>query len=330
MTWPSFLIIGAAKAGTSSVYAYLGQHPEIYTSPIKGPCFFAFDEGARVRVAGPGDQATFDRHVVTDAAAYRRLFDGVRDEKAAGEASVLYLYSPTAAARIRRAIPAVKLIAILRDPAERAFSSFLHLRRDGREPLADFADALAAEDDRVRAQWQHLWHYTRLGFYHEQLRRYVALFPREQVAVFTDDELRANPRAVLRRIFAFLGVDDTFVPDVSRRHNVSGQPRSRLVHRFLGEPGALKSLVKPLVPAAMRTRLRARANRWNVDGRRPRLPDDLRRALVALYRDDIVKLQALIDRDLSGWLATSTGRDADGSEGGHDGRAGESRAFPGR
>src|SRR5581483_6498173 len=152
MPLPSFLIIGAAKSGTSSVFAWLGQHPEIYTSPIKGPCFFAFDEGARVRVAGPGDQAVFDRHVVTDPVAYRRLFDGVTPaHRAAGEASVLYLYAPAAAARIARTIPDVRLIAILRNPVERAFSSFQHLRRDGREPLADFAEALRAEDARVAA-----------------------------------------------------------------------------------------------------------------------------------------------------------------------------------
>jgi hypothetical protein len=308
MTLPNFLIIGAAKSGTSSLFSYLGQHPQIYTSPIKGPCFFAFEEGEKVKVFGPGDQATFDRHIVTERRVYEDLFDGIKDEKAFGEASVLYLYSPTAAARIKRAIPNAKLIALLRNPVDRAFSSYSHLRRDGRETLDDFGKGLLAEESRVNAHWQHLWHYTRLGFYHEQLTRYYEVFDPSQIAVYTLEEFRDQPLRVLRELFSFLGVDDRFVPDVSTRHNVSGTPKSMSLHRFLTRPNSLKTIVKPWLPSLWRKKLRGEALKWNTVVGNSRLADETRSYLIDLYRDDVLKLQSLIHRDLSHWLkARSTG-----------------------
>lgn len=302
MTLPNFLVIGAAKAGTSSLYSYLGQHPEIYTSPVKGPCFFAFEEGQKVSVFGPGDQEMFDRNVVTDLVAYQALFNGVRDKKAFGEASVLYLYEPTAAARIKRYIPEVKLIAILRNPLDRAFSSFLHLRRDGREPLDDFAEALKAEEDRVKARWQHLWHYTRLGFYYTQLSRYFDLFHPHQIAVYTADEFKANPLKVLQDIFRFLDVDSAFAPDVTTWLNVSGMPKSRALHTFFIKPTMIKTIAKRFFPASSRKKLRAKAMDWNTVVGKSELSRETRRYLMDLYRDDILKLQSLIHRDLSNWL----------------------------
>lgn len=304
MTLPNFLIIGAAKSGTSSLFSYLGQHPEIYTSPIKGPCFFAFEEGQKVKVSGPGDQEVFDRHIITDLGTYRALFDGVRDEKAFGEASVLYLYSPTAPSRIKRYIPDVKLIAILRNPVDRAFSSFLHLRRDGREPRDDFADGLKAEDGRVAAQWQHLWHYTRVGFYYTQLSRYFDVFRSDQMAIYTYDEFRTNTPKVLREIFSFLGVNDAFVPNTSTWHNVSGIPKLRSMHTFLTRPNRIKRIVKPLFPSSLRKTLRSQAIKWNTVTGKSKLSEDTRRYLIDLYREDILKLQSLIQRDLSPWLGS--------------------------
>jgi hypothetical protein len=308
MPLPNFLIIGAAKSGTSSVYSYLSQHPEVYTSPIKGPCFFAFEQGEKVQVHGPGDQEVFDRHIVTDVDKYHNLFDGAKGEKALGEASVLYLYAPTAAQRIRKTIPEVKLIAILRNPIDRAFSSYSHLRRDGREKLADFSEALRAEDSRVRGKWQHLWHYKQLGFYYAQLTRYYDIFPADQITVFTYDEFRANSLRVMKEIFAFLGVDDRFVPDASIWHNVSGTPKVRPLHNFLYKPNSMKALIKPLFPPTVRKRLRARAIKWNTTTAKAKLSDEVRAYLSDLYHEDIANLQRLLRKDLSHWLTPPTVR----------------------
>ena len=302
MPLPNFLIIGAAKAGTSSLYYYLNQHPDIFMSRIKGPAYFAYTEGARVRVNGPGDQAVFDRTLVTQFDSYQRLFAEANGETAIGEASVLYMYKPLAPDRIRACLPDVKLIACLRNPVDRAFSSYMHLRRDGRERLLDFEAALSAEPQRIKAGWQHLWHYSQLGLYHQQLQRYYARFPREQIGIFLYDDFVDNPTYFMRSLFDFLGVDCTFMPDMSVRRNVSGLPKSRRIHSFLTQPNWAADRLRRMLPPTLRQRAAARLVQWNLDTRRQTLTPALRARLTAHYRDEIMRLETLIERDLSTWL----------------------------
>lgn len=302
MTLPNFLIIGAAKSGTTSLYNYIEQHPQIYVSPEKEPGFFAF-EGQKVELAGPCDQERYGSQVVTDLNAYQSLFKGA-DGMAVGEASNVYLYNPKAPKRIKHYIPEIKLIAILRNPVDRAYSSFAFLISEGREPLKDFAQALQVEETRVNANWEHQWHYTRLGFYYSQLKRYFDLFHPDQIAVNTYDEFSAKPVVVLQDIFRFLCVDHTFIPDTSFQYNVAGIPKSRALRNFLSKSPKAKGILKLFIPAPLRLRLTKMAIRWNNSGVKPEFPEETRRYLVQLYREDILKLQQLISRDLSNWLET--------------------------
>jgi hypothetical protein len=299
MTMPNFLIIGAGKSGTTSLYHYLRQHPEIYMSPVKEPKFFAV-EGKKLDFRGPNDDEHMNRKSITDVDAYRALFGGVTDEKAIGEASPLYLYSPEAAGRIKHYLPEVKLIAILRNPVDRAFSSYLHCIRDRGEPLDDFAQALQEEERRIENGWGPIWHYKNVGFYSAQLERYFDTFRRDQIKIFLYDDLKGDPTGVLRSIFSFLEVGDTRLPDLSVKHNISGVPRSRLVHELLNKPNPIKSAFRPLLPAKLRKRLN-----FNLTGRnlvRPQLSPEVRKQLIDVYSEDILKVQGLIDRDLSRWL----------------------------
>lgn len=299
---PSFLIIGAAKAGTTSLNHYLAQHPQIFMSPRKDTFFFDFD-GQPPDYGGPGDNAWYRARAVIEGKAYRALFAGVTSEKAVGEACTQYLYDPDAAARIHRDLPQAKLIVVLRDPVERAYSSFLQQVRDGYETTADFAEALALEPQRRRAKWRPMWHYKARGFYFAQLERYLAHFARGRLGIYLYDDLQRDPRRLLREIFDFLEVDPSFTPDISLRHNRAGLPRSRRLHRLIMTPNPLKSLVRPLLPGRLRAMVKAAVTDSRLNLRRPSLPGDLRRGLVADYRDDVLKLQDLIRRDLSGWLA---------------------------
>lgn len=260
-TLPNFLIIGAAKAGTTSLYRYLEQHPQIYMSPIKEPNFFAL-EGEPLDFRGPDDKLYIEQFSVTERESYGALFEAAGPEQAVGEASALYLYSPQAPARICRYVPGVKMIAVLRHPVDRAYSAFLHLLRDAREPLPSFEAALEAEAVRIRGGWEHIWHLRRMGFYGEQLTRYYRYFGREQIRVYLYEELQRAPEEVIADMFEFLGVDPGFRPDRSVRYN---------------EPGML-SEAQPPVPPAVRQRL------------------------LASYRSDILCLQKLIDKDLGSWL----------------------------
>ena len=293
MTLPNFLILGAQKAGTTSLFNYLGQHPEVYASPIKEPHFFDH-EGEKRPYAGPG---RIPGPAVQSLKEYEGLFAGVRGEKAVGEASPTYLYLPGVAERVKRRLPEARLIAILRDPTERAYSAYQHAVRNGREPLRSFAAALADEDRRVREGWHPIYHYRGRGFYHAQLSRYFDLFGREQVRVCLYDDLRSDPFGMLRGIFRFLGVSDSFTPDTSTRYNLSGVPKNRAVAGLVKRLGGLTPAVKRVVPFETRQRIKGR-----IFVKAPPLEPAVRRELVEAYREDVLRLEDLIGRDLSAWL----------------------------
>jgi hypothetical protein len=296
---PNFLVIGAAKAGTTSLYDYLRQHPEVFVPTVKEPRFFAYD-GRPLPAGGPGRDWIHDA-TVTDLASYEALFDEAGGAKARGEASPLYLYSAHAATRIAARVPGARLVAILRDPADRAFSHYLHLRRDRLEPCSSFADALARERKRIEDDWDWSFHYRALGFYNEQLARYAMLFPPGALHIELYEDLAADPAGVARRVFTFLGVDPEFVPDVRARLNPGGVPREgagwRMATRY---DHPVRRALRPLLPHRLRLVLLARLRARSLE--RPTLDPDVRADLVAGYREDIERLQARLDRDLSAWL----------------------------
>ncbi len=298
---PNFLIIGAAKSGTTALYYYLKQHPQIYMSPIKEPHFFAF-EGEKLNFRGPWDtQEQFNLVSITNLETYRLQFQGVSNQVAIGEASALNLYIPKAPERIQHYIPDAKLIAILRNPVERAYSAFTFLNREGREPLTDFAQALEAEENRIGHNWVPLYYYQQLGFYYAQLKRYLDIFGQDQVKVYLYEDLNTSSATMLRDIFRFLSVDDSFVPDMDLRHNVSGIPKNKALNTFLRTRYPLKSILKPLFSERLRRRLVVTLQNLNLE-KPPSLSPKLRRKLVEVYREDTLKLQDLIQRDLSQWL----------------------------
>ncbi len=241
MTMPNFLIVGAPKAGTSSIYAYLKQHPDVYMSPVKEPHFFMLDN-KKAAFQGPGDSDRF-KSAVHRLEDYQRLFDGVRDEVAIGEASTTYLGSHVAAAQIKRCLPNAKIIAILRHPVDAAYASFLHLARDGDELQKSFSAALQAEKERIEMNWDPIWHHTKRGFYYSQVERYYQLFGKEQVKVYLYENFKQNPQSILQDMFAFLGVDKAFVPNMSTKYNVSKMPRSVALNRLLLKPNPFKKTV---------------------------------------------------------------------------------------
>jgi hypothetical protein len=295
MTLPNFLVIGAAKAGTTALHAYLSQHPDIYMSERKEIRFFPF-ENQKPTFCGPGD---YMDDSVTNIDDYRAFFKAAADYPARGEASPLYLYYARAAESIRVHIPDVKMIAILRHPADRAYSHYVMLKRDGFEHLS-FAEALAAEDQRVADNWSHRWHFRRRGFYAAQLQLYFGLFKREQLRIYLYEDFTNDTLGVLQDIFRFLDVDDTFIPDTTVHHNESRIPRSPALQAFLAESRTSKNLLKPVLPFELRQRIKGHLNSRNL--RKPRLSRKLRRHLIEGYREDIIQLQEMLQRDLSHWL----------------------------
>jgi hypothetical protein len=297
---PDFLIIGAPKAGTTSLYRYLKTHPQIFMTPVKEPRYMAFPDRKPTFRGTAGRR--FNSEVVWRFDDYCKLFAGRRDERVAGEASATYLWSEHAPATIRRIVPAAKLIAILRDPVTRAHSHFCHNRRLGREPFADFRDALDAESERSAHGWNPNIRYRDRGRYGEQMARYLAVFPREQLLVVLQEDLHARPAEVLARLCRFLDVDDTVDFDTTERHNVTeGIPRRIWLGRLFAAESSVKNAARRVIPESVRSALFERFYHTNLEPRPP-LDPDIRRMLRAEFRADILMLEDLIGRDLAAWL----------------------------
>lgn len=307
MTLPNFFIFGATKSGTSSLYFYLKQHPDIFMSGVKEPHFFGFEPDQEVWEVRNGENQK-NGYVVTDFSEYQKLFEAGAVAKARGEASVMYIYLEGTAERIYAQIPDAKLVAVLRNPVERAYSAYLHRIREGDEPYESFMDALEAEPKRIAEGWAPLYHYQNMGFYGEQLKRFYAQFPKEQLKVFLYEDLETEPERVIRDIYAFIGIDPAFKPNTKTRHNISGVPQSKLIHqahRFLKKPHPLKEFGKALLPGPLRGRVKrqllSRLETQNL--RKPPLGPEAKARLINAYREDIGVLQELLGRDLSHWLA---------------------------
>ena len=289
MTMPNFLIIGAMKSGTTAFYYYLEQHPEVYMSLVKEPNFFCSQQGAA--------------DAVTHIGGYQHLFRGVSGEKAVGEASHCYLYDPGAAAEIRRYVPEAKLIAILRNPVDRAYSHYLHMLRTGTEPVDDFAQALR-EDQAGADKRRTFQDYIGRGLYFDQLKRYLETFPREQLRVYLYEDLSGAAVRTVQDAFRFLEVDDSFVPDVSLRRNVSGYPKYKALDALLRSQSRVKHAVKIYFPARLRWGLSQAFDSLKTRNLvvPPPVHPGVRQQLIEVYREDVLQLQELIRRDLSGWL----------------------------
>ena len=233
MPLPNFLIIGATKAGTTSIHNYLGQHPEVFVCPRKETNFFAQDSAT-----------CFLGEAIRTQEEYEKEFERVKNEKAIGETSPAYLAVPMAPANIHALIPGAKLIAIFRDPAERAYSHYLMRRRQKRELRSSFEQCIEEEDIDPERSYKHR------GFYGEQLERYYALFPKEQMLVLLYEDLVNEPQKMLRTMFTFLRADPTFKVDSTERYNanepaesLSPLLRQRLIDLYKNDIKTLQTLI---------------------------------------------------------------------------------------
>jgi hypothetical protein len=292
---PNFLILGVPRSGTTTTYEGLKQHPQVFVSPIKEPMFFILQGEKELSPALSKHRGPRDLN------GYQSLFRGVVQEKAVGEASTYYLFSPQAPLEIKKYIPEAKMIAIFRNPVDRAYSHFLLNRLAGAEPIADFKEAFDAEEERIRKKWFPYWSYRGVGYYGQQIERYFSLFDRAQFRFFLFEDLKADPDRFFMEIFQFLGVEETINVRLPVKYNPSGVPRNRIIHGFLSKPNFIKSQMKRILPEKIQYNLHVGFMNRNLA--KPPLPAEVRRRILALYREDILKTQDLIHRDLSSWLS---------------------------
>lgn len=307
MTLPDFLLIGAPKAGTTALHVALSAHPSLFLSAEKEPKFFLTD-GPPPRGGGPGDDETYRRYV-WDRGAYEQLFAAAPPGTLAGESTTLYLRDPDAHRRIRALLPQVKLVAVLRDPVDRAHSNWTHLRSAGLEPEADFLRACALEQQRADAGWGPFWRYVGLGRYGEQLTSLYRHFAREQVLVLLYRDVRERPVVTLDRICAHLGVRTGLLQGLSPR-NVTVQAGAR--RRDEAVARALRAVTAaPVMPGALRTAVAAPLVRVLQRDQRTRTTATSaeRAALLPLLEHDIAVVEQLTGLRLDHWRDLHNGTD---------------------
>jgi hypothetical protein len=240
---PNFFIVGAAKSGTTALYYYLKQHPEIFMSPFKEPHYFSeidVNEKRKNKYIYRWDD-------------YLALFKNVKNETAIGEGSVSYLCYEQAPENIKRAIPDAKIFIILRDPAERAFSHFLMDIRDGKlPPDSDFIATIKRDyfTDREKG-WGHTHLFVECGMYLNQVKRYLELFGPKNVYIAFFDDLKADTTALVKNIFKFLDVDSNFSPNFKVKTNAFAKPRNKLLQSVYANP-SLKKIGRKLVPDSLK------------------------------------------------------------------------------
>lgn len=302
MTLPTFFVIGAGRSGTTSLADYLGQHPDVYMSPVKAPShFFCAD---LERIPDRATRLVTRSYFTPDARRYESLFDGVRGERAVGEVSPVYLASVHVAQRIATRLPDARVIAVFRNPVDRAYARWVARSRDGLE-RRDFAQVVRDEREQPLVRDVAFHTYLSSGCCSHVLETYLEHFPREHIRVHLYEDLARDPVGVLQDLYAFLGVDGTFVADTERRLNRSGGTvENRLLRGMWTRTALARAALRPYLPRGARDRVFGLVTRTLVP--RP-LDPDLRAQLVELYRPEILRLGELLDRDLSSWLTTEPG-----------------------
>jgi hypothetical protein len=291
-----FCVVGAIKAGTTSLFGWLGQQDQICAATPKEPHYWcAPDQPLSFR--GPG-QEFWLRGGVTNTDQYVSLFrhkEGLR-----GEASTGYLYDQNALRRLHGSCPGCKIIVSLREPVSRMHAAYRHALRDGYEPVRSFEAALKAEPERIAANWGPLYYYRRASMYAEPLKACCDIFGRESVLVIFFEDLVRRSEETLRTVADFLQISpDTWMLPHINEGLVARRPVLRK---------ALTTAVNLARPIARTLRIgsgRYLGNRamQAVDSLtlwKPRLTDGERTRLRLEFRDEVEKLESILGTGVPG------------------------------
>ncbi len=287
MNRPDFVLVGVPRSGTTSLYAYLNQHPDVAVSQMKEINFLAY----------PGEEAARDRYPwlsfpVTTLDAYEGLFADA-GARVKVDFSAACFRSEVAIARIRQFVPHAGLLVLLRDPVGRAYSAYLNQVRKGYESRPP-EEALVSGQRAVEN-----------GYYCERLSALVDAFGPRRVRVWLFDDLKRAPEATLSSVFEYLGVDPSMQVDTSRVLNKASLPRNAFVHRLLPNYAIRRrlsrSLPKQLLPFLRTT--------WERNqSAAPPLPREVEVRLRHLFENEVRQLERILDRDLGSWLPTPAER----------------------
>ena len=294
---PNFLVVGAAKSGTTSLFNYLTQHSDIYIPEVKECRFFS---QLPKNYKGLGAEF-FPNSGITDERVYFNLFSG-HEDKVCGDISNDYLYYYEKSIKnIKKYLGnEIKIVIVLRNPIDRAYSNYMHHIRDGWENIS-FEQALDDEKRRIEENWGWSYHYVKTGMYYYQVKAYLDNF--RQTKIYFFEELKFKD-SLLKDLYAFLEVRFTKELKDNKEYNVSGYPRNKLIHNLLNKDNAIKKIIKPVVNSILPkdSIQKIVSNIQKINLINVAMKNDTRKRLKNVFEDDISKLSDLIGMDLSHWL----------------------------
>ncbi|MFT4084925.1 MAG: sulfotransferase [Nocardioides sp.] len=304
---PDFIIIGAPKAGTTALHSALARHPQVFVSQPKEPKYWMCDDAPPPHWRGPGDKHS-QQEWVWQWEEYQALFADAPGDRLRGESTPFYLWSRGAHRRIAESLPEVRLIAVVRDPIDRAYSNWMHLWCDGLEPIGDFLAAFGRERSRIRSGYAPFWRYRELGLYGEQLAHLYRHVDPARVLVVRYKEIVDEPCATLDRACAFLGIEGGHIPripaDNSRTYVEPGW-RSRALGPVVRGGAWLGQFAPPRLWRGAEPFLRRRLAGPG-QATRPLLTADQRQQLLPAFADDVALLSEVTGRDYSDWLSAAS------------------------
>ncbi|WP_134740230.1 sulfotransferase [Nocardioides sp. 503] len=304
---PDFIVIGAPKAGTTALHAALTQHPEVRMSQPKEPKYWLCDDAPPPAYRGPGD-AHSQQEWLWRREDYERLFADPAEGVVQGESTPFYLWHRASHRRIAEALPDVKLIAVVRDPIDRAYSNWMHLWSDGLEPVADFEEAFALQDRRIADGWAPFWRYRDLGRYGAQLDHLHRFVDPERVLVLRYRAIVDDPAAAVDRTCRFLGITPGLVDSIPRDNShpfVEPGLRPRVLGPVVRAGAALGQFVPPQVWRRASVPLIAQLT-GSAAAHRPLLPPEARERLIPHFAEDIAQLSEVTGESFDDWLSTAS------------------------
>ena len=287
---PNFLIVGAPKAGTTSIYQYLNQHPEIYFSKEKEPFYFLPNILNNTNINDPMYQSLKNKsHLKTDD--YLSLFNDVKTEKAIGEATVHYLYHyKEVIPNIKRELNNPSIIIILRNPIHRAFSNYKY---QSRGQFNSFEKALELEEYRIKNNFNSFWYYKKVGLYFDPVKSYINNFDKVHVCFFED--FIKNKEKFMTEVFSFLCVDSSFKVNLSTHHNKTIVPKNKLLHLLYFIKHRLK------ISFNLSNKYKEKLISFFFKENKDKISKKTYNELVGFFKYDIIKLERLLKKDLSDW-----------------------------
>ncbi len=286
---PNFFIVGAARSGTTTLYYLLKKHPQIFMSPIKEPNFFCEYQYYKE---------------INNWEEYLKLFKKVKNEKITGEASVSYLYSKTAALNIKSKIKNPKILILLRNPLNRAFSHYRWLKRVNKEKL-NFKDAIKNESKRIKQNWPFSYHYLEVSLYYEQVKRFFDNFNQNLIKIILFENFVRDTQKTLKEIYEFLEIDSSFLPNKIYHFNTSHKIKIKKISQFMSKNDLMQKWLKRLIPFKIRKKIVYYiTNKLNVSSSEIKINLSKEEEL-NLYKNfisDIRKLENLTKKNFSIWL----------------------------